>query len=165
MLFRSERTLGVLSREGIAPERVEFLRYYPPPEQAHSGGGIEYLFRYHQIDIALDPFPYNGMTTTCDALWMGVPVIARIGQTPISRASFSLLANVGLPELAADSPAKYTEIAVKLAQDLPRLAALRASLRARMHASPLLDAARFARNIEHAFRECWRAWCASAPRP
>jgi hypothetical protein len=139
---------------------VEFIQYYAAPTlEAASQQSLEYLYRYHHVDIALDPFPYNGMTTTCDALWMGVPVVALIGTTPMSRASFSLLSNAGAPELAADSEDGYLRLATDLAHDLPRLAALRATLRDRMKASPLLDAARFTRRLEAAFRDAWRDWC------
>ena len=110
---------------------------------------------------ALDPFLYNGMTTTCDALWMGVPVVALVGAMPTGGAAFSLLTNAGLPGLAAHSEEEYARIAVGLATDLPRLGALHATLRDRMKASPLLDAPRFARNLEAAFRTIWARWCAA----
>jgi predicted O-linked N-acetylglucosamine transferase (SPINDLY family) len=145
---------------GVPPGRVEFLDYYPPPDSSRGESSAEYLRRYGRIDIALDPFPYNGMTTTCDALWMGVPVVALAGATPVGRASFSLLSNVGLPELTAHSEHEYIELAAGLARDLPRLASLRATLRERMKRSPLLDAAQFARDLEAAYRQVWRAWCA-----
>ena len=157
-----ERTRETLAACGIAPERVAFLPYHPAAAIASAADvPFDYLLRYRQVDIALDSFPYNGMTTTGDALWMGVPVVALIGTTPISRASFSLLSNVGLPELAARSEEEYVAIATSLARDLPRLAALRATLRARMEASPLLDPARFTRHLEAAFRTIWQRWCAS----
>jgi protein O-GlcNAc transferase len=114
---------------------------------------------YHQVDVALDTFPYNGTTTTCEALWMGVPVITLAGQMHMSRVGVSLLSNVGLPELIAQTPQQYVEIAVKLAGDLPRLTELRATLRQRMQASPLMDAPRFARNVEAAYRDMWCKWC------
>jgi predicted O-linked N-acetylglucosamine transferase (SPINDLY family) len=109
----------------------------------------------------LDPFPFNGMTTTCDALWMGVPALTLPGEMPASRAGLSLLSTVGLREFVASSEEDYVRIAVELAGDLPRLAELRATLRARMQASPLMDAPRFARNVEAAYRSMWRAWCAT----
>ncbi len=152
------KTRDLLQARGIDPRRIEFLRYVPSAEERPQA---EFLRRYHEIDIALDPFPYNGMTTTCDSLWMGVPVVALSGSTPLARASFSLLSNLGLPELAAPSPNEYVRIAVALAKDRARLAALRASLRSRMEASPLLDAESLARNVEAAWRTMWRRWCAS----
>jgi predicted O-linked N-acetylglucosamine transferase (SPINDLY family) len=119
----------------------------------------EYLNLHLRIDLALDPFPYNGITTTCDALWMGVPVLTLPGVTPISRASLSLLSTIGLDELAAHSEDDYLRIAIELAGDLPRLAELRTTLRARMQTSPLMDAPRFARSMETALRSMWQRWC------
>ena len=151
------RTRELIGQRGIDPRRIEFLRYVPPADERPQS---DFLRRYHEIDIALDPFPYNGMTTTCDALWMGVPVIALVGNTAVGRASFSLLSNAGVPELAAGSEDEYVRIAVELAHDRARLAGLRATLRSRMEASPLLDTARLARHVEGAYRAMWRRWCA-----
>ena len=100
------------------------------------------------------------MTTTCHALWMGVPVVTRAAASAVSRAGLSLLHTVGLPEWVADSEARYVGIATKWARDLPRLAKLRATLRTRMQASPLMDTPRFARHIEATFRTLWQTWCA-----
>jgi len=115
----------------------------------------EYLQLYQRIDLALDPFPCNGMTTTCDALWMGVPVVTLAGEMPVSRAGLSILSTIGLAEMAAYSEDDYVRLAVKLAGNLPRLAELRATLRPRMLASPLMDAPRFARNVEAAYWSMW----------
>jgi predicted O-linked N-acetylglucosamine transferase (SPINDLY family) len=134
----------------IDPDRVQFVAHLPLQE---------YLATYNQIDIGLDPFPFNGGTTTCDALWMGVPVVSLVGTRPVSRAGLSILSNVGLPELVARSEDDYVKIAVELANDLPRLSELRSSLRQRMLASPLTDARQFARDIEAAYRQMWQAWC------
>ena len=160
---RQDRARRFLEERGIRADRVEFLPYYAGADAAPGKSQPPgYLLRYHRVDIALDPFPYNGMTTTCDALWMGVPVVALIGDTTLGRASYSLLCNVGLPELAAPSEPEYMRIAIALARDLPRLASLRAALREKMKASPVLDAQRFARNLESAYRSAWRRWCAAA---
>ena len=113
------------------------------------------------MDIALDTFPYHGTTTTCEAMWMGVPVVSLAGQRHVSRVGVSLLNNVGLPELVANTPEEYVRIAVDLANDLPRLQELRSTLRQRMEQSPLMDAPRFARNVEAAYRQMWRKWCAT----
>lgn len=153
-----EKTIRALQRHGITAERLVFLDYEPVSLQ-HSAS--HFLQRYAQADIALDPFPYNGMTTTCDALWMGVPVIALRGTLGISRASFSLLSNIGLPEYAVESEDDYVLAAVALATDRERLAHLRSTLRDRMQRSPLLDPTRFARNLEAAYRKMWHRWCAS----
>ena len=120
---------------------------------------LDYLRTYHLIDICLDTLPYNGHTTSLDALWMGAPVVSRAGSTVAGRAGFSQMSNLGLRELVTHSDDEFVNIAVKLAADFPRLEGLRRTLRQRMRQSPLMDAARFARNIESAYREAWRAWC------
>jgi predicted O-linked N-acetylglucosamine transferase (SPINDLY family) len=107
----------------------------------------------------LDTFPYTGHSTSLDALWMGVPVVSLTGPSAVSRGGLSILSNLGLPELAASTEADYVRLAVELARDLPRLAALRATLRERLQASPLMDAPRFARQIEAAYRTMWHRWC------
>jgi predicted O-linked N-acetylglucosamine transferase (SPINDLY family) len=155
-----DKTRRFFEERGISADRIKFLSYYATAvDEPGKSAPPEFLLRYHHIDIALDPFPYNGMTTTCDALWMGVPVVALIGETTLGRASYSLLCNVGLPELAAASEEDYVRIAIELARDLPRLQELRANLRKRMKNSPLLDAPRFARNLEAIFRQVWGRWC------
>ena len=118
-----------------------------------------YLARYGEIDVALDPFPYHGTTTTCDALWMGVPVVTLAGGAHVSRVGVSLLDAVGLGELVAESEDEYVRLAVELANDVPRLAGLRRGLRERMAASPLCDGRRLARALEDVYRATWRAWC------
>ena len=135
---------------GIAGHRVEFCGRCSRDE---------YLRLYDRIDIALDPVPYNGVTTTLDALWMGVPVVSLAGKTAAGRAGLSLLSTAGLAELATRTPEEFVGVASGLAQDRPRLAQLRSTLRSRMEASPLMDAPRFARNIEAAYRTAWRRWC------
>src|ERR1700689_362610 len=97
----------------------------------------EYFQLYHCIDVALDPFPYGGGTTTCDALWMGVPVVSLAGRTAVGRGGLSILSNVGLADLVAYDIEQYVSIARRLASDLPRLNALRQGLRDRMRNSPL----------------------------
>jgi predicted O-linked N-acetylglucosamine transferase (SPINDLY family) len=146
-----DRVRGVLAERGISSERLAFVDFLPLEE---------YFGVYQQIDVALDTFPYGGGTTTCDALWMGVPVVSLAGQTAVGRGGVSILSNVGLPELVAHDAEQYVRIAVDLANDLPRLSQLRATLRNRMQASPLMNAPRFARNVEAAYREMWRRWCA-----
>ncbi|MGD0463443.1 MAG: hypothetical protein ABSB74_13245, partial [Tepidisphaeraceae bacterium] len=118
-----------------------------------------HLELYHRVDLALDTYPYHGTTTTCEALWMGVPVVSLAGRTHVSRVGVSLLSNLGLPQLVAFNPEQYVQIATDLAKDLPRLAELRRTLRPRMQASPLMDAPRFAAEVEAAYRQMWRDWC------
>ena len=144
-----QRTLDILGREGVEARRVEFVEFRPRQE---------YLELYHRVDIVLDTFPYNGHTTSLDALWMGVPVVSLAGKTPVWRAGLSQLTNLGLPELIAYSEGDYARIAVELAGALPRLANLRATLRPRMQTSPLMDASRFTRQVEQAYRKMWQAW-------
>jgi predicted O-linked N-acetylglucosamine transferase (SPINDLY family) len=146
-------TLDRLSGEGIDPARVEFIPFQPRRK---------YLKVYHRIDIGLDCFPCNGHTTSLDSFWMGVPVITLVGERAFSRAGCSQLSNLGLRELAGQTPDEFVTIVVELANDLPRLSALRSTLRNRMEQSPLMDAPNFARNIEAAYREMWRNWCNSA---
>jgi protein O-GlcNAc transferase len=138
-----------LLRRGVTKERVELVAWLP--DQSH-------LALYNRVDIALDPFPYNGATTTCEALWMGVPVVALRGDRHVGRVGASLLTQVGLIDLVADSVEDYVEIATALAGDPARLADLRQSLRPRMAASPLRDASAFARKIEAAYRTMWQRW-------
>ncbi len=137
---------------GVAAERLEFVDKMP------SG---EYFETYQRMDVALDPFPYGGGTTTCDALWMGVPVVSLAGKTGVGRGGVSILCNVGLPDLLAHNIDEYVASAVKLAGNLPRLNALRTGMRERMICSPLMDAPRFARHVEAAYRAMWENWCAS----
>jgi len=141
------RTEEAFLKEGIEIHRVEFVDFRPRRE---------YLELYHRLDIVLDTFPYNGHTTSLDALWMGVPVVSLAGNTPVSRAGLSQLTNLGLPELAAHSESEYVNIAESLARDLPRLVELRSTLRGRMEHSVLMDAPHFARSIEAAYREMWQ---------
>lgn len=139
----------VKARLGMLCDRVEFAAYQPR---------CDYLELYHQIDIGLDTFPYNGHTTSLDALWMGVPVISRLGSTAVSRAGLSLMTNLGLPELVAETNDQFVQIAMNLAKDRERLATLRSGLRERMQQSPLMNAGRFAKNMEDAYRLMWKNW-------
>ncbi len=129
------------ARAGIAPDRIEQVARAPL---------ADYLQRYAQIDVALDTWPYNGGTTSCDALWMGVPVVTLATERPFARSGASILAQLDLGELVAATPARYVAIARALAADRERLARLRSSLRTRMAASALTDAAAFARDFEAA---------------
>jgi protein O-GlcNAc transferase len=145
-----QRTIDYLAKQGIAAERVSFSSFKPRPE---------YLALYHQIDIGLDTIPYNGHTTTLDALWMGVPVITLVGGTVVGRAGLSQLTNVNLQELIAAKAEDYVRIAVDLAGDLPRLQAMRVDLRERLRRSPLMDAKGFVGGVEDAYRAMWHTWC------
>lgn len=142
--------IAEFARHGVEAARLELLDQSP-----HA----DLLAEYRRIDLGLDPLPYNGGLTTCEALWMGVPVLTCPGETFASRHSLSHLSTVGLKETIANTPEEYVELAVALAHDLPRLAAWRAGLRERMAASPLCDGRRFAKNLMHLLRGTWQAWC------
>ncbi|MBF0136782.1 MAG: tetratricopeptide repeat protein [Magnetococcus sp. DMHC-1] len=119
------------------------------------------LAAYGGMDVALDPFPYSGGLTTLEALWMGVPVVTLQGGYFCGRHSSSHLHNVDLAWLVTRSPEEYVETAVKLTNNLEELARLRHNLRVRMGRSPLCDGSRYTRNLETAYREVWRHWCAN----
>jgi protein O-GlcNAc transferase len=109
----------------------------------------------------LDPFPYNGAITSCDAMSMGVPVISLTGDTYVSRQGVMLLSNVGMPELIAGSEEQYAAIASELASDLPRLRAIRSRLPERFAKCPVTDGETFTRHLETAYRRMWLEWCDS----
>jgi protein O-GlcNAc transferase len=140
------RVLDSLGRYGVSQQRIEFVEFRPR---------ADYLRIYQHIDICLDTLPYNGHTTSLDAFWMGVPVVTQVGRTVAGRGGWSQLNNLGLPELAAFDAEAFVDTAVALASDLQRLNGLRQTLRARMEASPLMDAQRFARAFEAACRQMW----------
>ncbi len=119
----------------------------------------EYLKTYQRVDIALDPFPYTGGTTTCEALWMGVPVVTLAGERFLSRQGVGLLTNAGLPDWIANNTDEYLSSAVSHASNLKNLELLRATLRPQVLASPLFDASRFALHFEAALRNMWQRWC------
>jgi len=142
-----QRTIETL---GAGPQRVQFMNGFPHQQ---------YLRQYHHIDVGLDTFPYNGHTTSLDSYWMGVPVVTLLGPTVVGRAGLSQLTNLGMAELVAQTPEQYVQIAVELAKNLDRLRDIRAGLRQRMAASPLMNAGKFARSIESAYRQMWQRWC------
>lgn len=144
------RLRQMFATKGVGAERLILLARHPEIR-----GHLEL---YGELDIALDTFPYNGTTTTCEALWMGVPVLTLAGDRHSARVGASLLASVGFPELVSRSVEEYVEAAVRLASDLGRLALLRNELRERMRASPLLDAGSFTRKLEAAYDAMWRRY-------
>jgi predicted O-linked N-acetylglucosamine transferase (SPINDLY family) len=124
----------------------------------------DYYNWLNAVDIALDTVPYSGGTTSCDALWMGVPVVTAPGSRPSSRSTASILSTAGLPEWIASSPEDYVRLAAEFARDEARLVGLRKSLRERLRRSPLMDEERFVRDVEAAYRQKWRKWCESGER-
>jgi predicted O-linked N-acetylglucosamine transferase (SPINDLY family) len=144
---RAAEIVALFGRSGIAAERIECVAYR---------SDIPYGLQFAGVDIALDPYPYNGVTTTCESLYFGLPVISLYGRHGVSRSGLSILRSLGLSELAAPTPEKYAETAVALALDLPRLESLRASLRSCFEQSSLRDEKRFASNFEELLRTAWR---------
>jgi predicted O-linked N-acetylglucosamine transferase (SPINDLY family) len=142
------RFIQSFRRFGIDPSRVE-MRGSSPHRL--------FLASYNEIDIVLDPFPYSGGLTTCEALWMGVPTVTLPGEIFASRHSASHLSNAGYPDWVARDLADYRDIALKWAGDPGGLATLRETMRARVRASPLCDAPRFGQALGLAFRHAWTA--------
>jgi len=126
-------------------------------------GMSEYLALHHQVDLILDAFPFGGGTTSCHAAWMGVPVLTLVGKTLSSRIGLNLNSNLGLPEFITQSEDAFVTQAARWSQRLPELAALRASLRSRMRASPLCQTQAVARWLELALRTMWQRWCEGKP--
>lgn len=148
---------AAMTTRGLASERVVHAGVVPLPD---------YLRRYQEIDIALDPFPYGGGTTTCDALYMGVPVVSLIGETAVGRGGNSILSCLGLTELLATNVDEYVRRAVAAARDPDRVEHLRRVLRERMKSSPLMNGPRFARHVESAYRTAWDLYeTGQPPRP
>lgn len=145
------RLLGLFAKHGIGMERVTFSGWAPPGEL---------LGAYHRVDIGLDTWPYNGGLTTCESLWMGVPVVTCAGETFASRHGLAHLTAAGVPETIANSLDEYVERAVALATDLPALARMRKGLRERVAGSALCDAVGFARRFAGLMREVWQTYCA-----
>jgi protein O-GlcNAc transferase len=146
----TQRLYEAFARQGVPPGRLQFA--------GRTASRFEYLKLYHRVDLCLDPFPYNGMTTTCDALWMGVPVLALAGKMGPSRQGVRFLTSVGLDELIAATSQDYLRIASEVASDWSRLAALRQALRERMSCSPLVDAKRLTHELETACYRMWEGW-------
>ena len=139
-----------MQRSGIDPARVT-LRGREPVR--------DYFRALGNVDIALDTFPYNGATTTFDALWMGVPIVALRGDRGIARGTYSILRTLGADDLIAASADEYASINSRLASDAGWRTELRRTLRGRLAASPLMAAPAFTRALEESYRRMWDAWC------
>jgi protein O-GlcNAc transferase len=144
---RAAEIISLFRGLGVAADRIDCVPYRSDVPHGQQFAGI---------DIALDPYPYNGVTTTCESLYFGLPVISLHGRHGVSRSGLSILGSIGLRELVASTPEQYTDIAVALALDLPRLESLRTSLRRRFEESSLRDEVRFAANFEEILRTAWR---------
>ncbi|MBE0614764.1 MAG: glycosyltransferase [Burkholderiales bacterium] len=145
-----ERIVREFEMNGVTTARLEFHGFLRLPE---------FWALHAEIDIALDPFPSNGGATSCETLWLGVPLVNLAGESFLSRAGLSILSTAGLPELVAQQPEEYLRIARELALDPARLSLLRSGMRERMRASPLMDARAYTRDLEACFRAAWREWC------
>jgi predicted O-linked N-acetylglucosamine transferase (SPINDLY family) len=149
----ANRFRQIFQDAGVEPDRVIL--------HGDFSSVTKHLEMYSQIDIGLDTFPYNGTTTTCEALWMGVPVVCLAGNRHAGRVGVSILTQLALADLIADNPDDYVRIAGELAIDLDRLRVLRSTLRQQMKSSPLCDAPGFAVGVEAAYRQMWGKWCMS----
>jgi predicted O-linked N-acetylglucosamine transferase (SPINDLY family) len=147
---RQAPLLAWFAEDGIPSQRILF---------AGASLSTHYFEEYSRIDIALDPFPYNGGSTTLDALWMGVPVVTLAGRLPVQRHGASFLTAAGLPDLVTHSPEQYVTTAVFFAQTVPKIPGSRQNLRKALQASPLMDEIGLVRSAENAFRDMWRTWC------
>jgi predicted O-linked N-acetylglucosamine transferase (SPINDLY family) len=145
-----DRIFEMFSANGVEPSRLELCGRLP---------SYEFLALHHKADIALDPFPFSGTTTTCHSLWMGLPVVTLAGKSHVSRVGVSMLTNIGLTRMIANSVDEYVNIASGLAEDLESLRYLRRGLRNRMLNSPLTDARCFTRHLESRFQQIWAGWC------
>ena len=139
-------------KAGILRDRIQLVTRLPKRQ---------YFEAYHGIDVALDPFPYNGGVTTGDALWMGVPVLTVAGGSYLSRQGVMAMLAVGLPEFIAEDPEALIPLAKMWMNRRPELAELRRTMRERLLASPLADAPRFVRNLEASLRSEWAKRCAA----
>jgi predicted O-linked N-acetylglucosamine transferase (SPINDLY family) len=146
-----DRLINEFATCGIEKDRIDFIASLETSE--------EHLKQYAKVDIALDPFPFSGATTTFEALWMGVPVVTLAGETFISRMSGSMLQQVGLGDLALDTQKSYVAAAKKLASDHVRLRTLRKELREHVKASLICDPLAYSKSVEDAYRSMWATWC------
>jgi protein O-GlcNAc transferase len=148
---RAAEIVALFAQSGVTADRIECTPYRRE---------VPYGLQFEGVDIALDAYPYNGVTTTCESLFVGVPVISLHGRNCVSRSGLSILNALGLGELVASTPGQYVDIAVSLANDLTRLEKLRAELRGRFENSPLRDEKRFATHFEELLQKAWRQYLA-----
>jgi len=145
-----DRVTAILGSHGIAADRLEL---------SGRGGFREYQELFNRVDLSLDPFPFNGGTTTCHSLWMGVPVVTRAGAGHQGRMGVSIMSCIGMPDFIARDLDDYVCIAARFANDASQLAQIRATMRDRLRATALLDARTYTRNLEAEYRRVWREWC------
>jgi len=148
----ASQILERLERFGISSDRVETVGRVPMKK---------YLAAFNEIDVALDSMPYNGATTVLDTLWMGVPIVALVGDRSISRGTYSILKTLGRDDLIAETPEKYVDLNVSLATDIEWRSELHRTLREQLQRSPLMDISRFTEDLEAVYRTMWHEWCAT----
>ncbi len=146
-----QRVIDFMAEKGIGAERICFA-----PRQSYQG----YLASISEVDLALDPFPYNGGTTSFDVLFMGVPLVTLVGDRSISRGGYSILSNLGLTNFIAHSKEEYVEIIKAMTSEPEHLSELRLVLRDKMQQSPLMDGQRFTLDMESLYHQWWQRWCA-----
>ncbi len=145
-----EDVLDFFEERGVSKDRITLIGYQSGPD---------YIKTYNEIDIALDPFPFAGGTTTFDSLWMGVPVVTLAGDRAVGRGGLSILSTLGRKEWVGFTREEYIQIAIRLAGEKEKLPAIRKNMRKEIAASPLMDSPGFAREVEKHFRSIWRDWC------
>jgi protein O-GlcNAc transferase len=145
-----DEVLQFFASHGVSSDRITIIGYQ---------NGPDYIRSYHNIDIALDPFPFAGGTTTFDAIWMGVPVVTLAGDRPVGRGGLSILSTLGHPEWVGKNLEDYARVAKDLASNHGKLATIRQNLRDEIKKSPLMDSPRFVREMEKHFRQIWKKWC------
>jgi predicted O-linked N-acetylglucosamine transferase (SPINDLY family) len=154
--YMRERVMSIFASYGVESSRITVIRLMR--------NNFDHMSAYNNVDIALDCYPYNGTTTTCEALVMGCPVVTRQGDSHVSRVSSSILTHVGHPEWIAHDMDEFVAIGKKLASDTKVLAAIRSKLRSEMYASPLCDPQRMRRELGDAIRFMWRDWCSRSQK-
>jgi predicted O-linked N-acetylglucosamine transferase (SPINDLY family) len=150
-----DHLISQFQENGITIDRLAFAGVMPPSE---------FLLKLQEVDITLDPFPVNGATTTCESLWLGVPVLSLVGNHFLSRAGLSVMRAAKMQEFAVSTPEEFISIAKDLANDLPRLASIRANMREKLNGTPLLNQLHFTRNLENAYRGAWIKYASQNPR-
>jgi protein O-GlcNAc transferase len=158
LILKSRGLSGSTAREILMQRFAEFGVAHQLELRPFAESTANHLRQYNEIDIGLDSFPYSGTTTTCEALWMGVPAVTLAGNTHVGRVGVSILSSAGYPQWIARARRQYVEIAVQLAEDLPALTKYRRELRPNLEKSPLMDGPAFVRDVEAAFRQMWHTW-------
>ncbi|MBL0229608.1 MAG: tetratricopeptide repeat protein [Moraxellaceae bacterium] len=162
LMFKSPQLKDALTKLELIERLATFGIHEEQLLLEASGSYKEYFHSYHKVDFVLDTFPYPGGTTTCEALWMGVPTLTLVGETVLQRQGYSMLYNAGLDDWVCFDDNEYIKKAIDFAHNVPYLASLRRSLREQVKSSPLMDSARFAKHLEEALTDMWQRHTAAA---